>query len=234
MSTRDRRPANGGWAPGDYTCRCCRCGVSFIGAKHAVTCAECAYGDQGDRGVRELAEEIAGDKYPTARRGDPRWGVCALHWEGKLAAFFAERETEREAEVSALRRALDRRVKVVQQALVVSGQVAALRGALEEAREAIALLPEGALGRARGLSPEMDWPLRDELLDRITKALAPDAGRAEGEALRAGLKWEADETKARDAHDDRVWDVADKSKEDLYGKLCALRAARGGEGEGEG
>lgn len=41
----DNRPVRGGWAPGKYH-RCCRsCGSRFIGDKRAITCADCAYGE---------------------------------------------------------------------------------------------------------------------------------------------------------------------------------------------
>jgi hypothetical protein len=77
----------------------------------------------------------------------------------------------------------------------LQGQLASLRGALEEAREAIASLPEDALGQGRsiindrqtGEPSELVWPIRDELADRITKALAPGAGKREGAVLRAAL-----------------------------------------------
>lgn len=39
----DPRPALNGWAPGDYVCRCRDCGEWFQGAKHAWSCADCAY-----------------------------------------------------------------------------------------------------------------------------------------------------------------------------------------------
>ena len=34
--------AKGGYAPGNYTCKCFDCGAEFIGAKRAGRCAECA------------------------------------------------------------------------------------------------------------------------------------------------------------------------------------------------
>jgi hypothetical protein len=39
----DLRPKKGGWAPGHYTCRCCRCASRFTGDKRAWECADCAY-----------------------------------------------------------------------------------------------------------------------------------------------------------------------------------------------
>ena len=39
----DRRPARGGWAPGNYMALCGNCRQSFIGDKRAVMCADCAY-----------------------------------------------------------------------------------------------------------------------------------------------------------------------------------------------
>jgi len=39
----DPRPKKAGWAPGNYTCKCCVCNAAFIGDKRAVTCADCAY-----------------------------------------------------------------------------------------------------------------------------------------------------------------------------------------------
>lgn len=32
----------GGYAPGNYTCRCLDCGEQFIGDKRAITCLDCA------------------------------------------------------------------------------------------------------------------------------------------------------------------------------------------------
>ena len=46
---------------------------------------------------------------------------------------------------------------------------AVMREALEDARSAISTLPINALGTGR--SGELEWPIRDELLDKITKAL---------------------------------------------------------------
>lgn len=39
----DQRPQKGMWAPGIYICACSLCKKTFIGAKRALTCAECAY-----------------------------------------------------------------------------------------------------------------------------------------------------------------------------------------------
>ena len=39
----DERPARGGWAPGDYVCRCVSCDKMFQGCKHSWMCANCAY-----------------------------------------------------------------------------------------------------------------------------------------------------------------------------------------------
>ena len=35
-------PGTCGWAPGNYSCRCHRCGDEFIGDKQAMTCIRCA------------------------------------------------------------------------------------------------------------------------------------------------------------------------------------------------
>lgn len=39
----DKRPKKAGWAPGNYTCKCCVCSIEFIGYKRASMCADCAY-----------------------------------------------------------------------------------------------------------------------------------------------------------------------------------------------
>lgn len=39
----DPRPSRHGWAPGDYVTRCTKCDCKFIGAKRAMSCADCAY-----------------------------------------------------------------------------------------------------------------------------------------------------------------------------------------------
>lgn len=41
----DRRPARYGWAIGAYTRECFICNQSFVGAKNANMCADCAYDD---------------------------------------------------------------------------------------------------------------------------------------------------------------------------------------------
>ena len=41
MSEQEKRWPVGGYAPGDYTCKCTTCGQPFIGAKKATTCADC-------------------------------------------------------------------------------------------------------------------------------------------------------------------------------------------------
>ncbi len=33
-----------GWAPGNYTCFCHKCGEEFVGDKRAITCKHCALG----------------------------------------------------------------------------------------------------------------------------------------------------------------------------------------------
>lgn len=39
----DDRPQKGGWAPGNYLDKCTTCTEQFIGGKHAIICADCAY-----------------------------------------------------------------------------------------------------------------------------------------------------------------------------------------------
>ena len=39
----DVRPKKAGWAPGNYTCKCCVCSCDFMGDKRASSCADCAY-----------------------------------------------------------------------------------------------------------------------------------------------------------------------------------------------
>jgi len=41
MNQYDRYPV-GGYAPGNYQCKCCDCGEHFIGDKRAVQCEPCA------------------------------------------------------------------------------------------------------------------------------------------------------------------------------------------------
>lgn len=45
MANQDKRSRKGMWAPGEYCCKCHKCGSSFMGDKRAMTCAPCAYGD---------------------------------------------------------------------------------------------------------------------------------------------------------------------------------------------
>lgn len=53
---QDSRLKKGGWAPGSYQCKCHRCSVYFIGDKHAVTCADCAYNKDDDSCAKDGAE----------------------------------------------------------------------------------------------------------------------------------------------------------------------------------
>lgn len=41
---RDMREAKGAWCPGKYFGKCSNCGRVYIGAKHSLICADCAYG----------------------------------------------------------------------------------------------------------------------------------------------------------------------------------------------
>lgn len=38
----DKKYPIGGYAPGNYTCKCCICGNTFRGDKRAVQCEPCA------------------------------------------------------------------------------------------------------------------------------------------------------------------------------------------------
>lgn len=40
---QDNREPRGGWAAGWYTCKCNKCGDSYMGAKRSWHCADCAY-----------------------------------------------------------------------------------------------------------------------------------------------------------------------------------------------
>lgn len=42
---KDSRPKRGAWAPGEYLCKCGKCGEQFQGDKRAVRCADCAYSE---------------------------------------------------------------------------------------------------------------------------------------------------------------------------------------------
>ena len=53
------RPPLGGWATGDYECKCVHCEEHFIGDKRAIQCADCAY-KSIDRIT--LLEEIIADR----------------------------------------------------------------------------------------------------------------------------------------------------------------------------
>ena len=45
----DERERKEGWAPGNYTGECHKCGERFIGDKRASECADCAYVDVFER-----------------------------------------------------------------------------------------------------------------------------------------------------------------------------------------
>jgi len=45
----DTRPARGMWCPGNYFCRCYKCGSNFAGDKRSNLCADCAYAHQPGR-----------------------------------------------------------------------------------------------------------------------------------------------------------------------------------------
>lgn len=42
----DHRGPRGGWADGEYLCKCGFCACQFFGDKRAVQCADCAYGQE--------------------------------------------------------------------------------------------------------------------------------------------------------------------------------------------
>lgn len=43
LDNKDKRPARGHWAPGNYANKCCMCEQGFPGHKHAIVCADCEY-----------------------------------------------------------------------------------------------------------------------------------------------------------------------------------------------
>ena len=52
----DERPKKYGWAPGNYTCKCCECDCDFIGDKRAVMCADCAYSKKTEKEEKKKAK----------------------------------------------------------------------------------------------------------------------------------------------------------------------------------
>jgi hypothetical protein len=47
MSAKDKREVRGAWGPGEYFNSCFECDETFIGDKRALSCAPCAYRDNG-------------------------------------------------------------------------------------------------------------------------------------------------------------------------------------------
>ncbi len=57
----DKRPQQGGWAPGEYINKCLICECQFIGDKRARHCADCAYDRwERDRNMERLTANILG------------------------------------------------------------------------------------------------------------------------------------------------------------------------------
>ena len=52
----DDRPKKFGWAPGNYTCKCCECKCDFVGDKRAVMCADCAYSKEVEKTEKKKAK----------------------------------------------------------------------------------------------------------------------------------------------------------------------------------
>lgn len=80
--SQDPRPAVAGWAPGEYMCKCKTCDCGFIGAKRALTCADCAY-DQKEKAELEKAEPCPPPKCIEQGKEEPRFlylmRVAAAH-----------------------------------------------------------------------------------------------------------------------------------------------------------
>ena len=53
----DHRQPKGGWADGNYMCRCWWCGQLFTGDKRATQCANCAYMETPNDKSSESAAE---------------------------------------------------------------------------------------------------------------------------------------------------------------------------------
>lgn len=143
-----------------------------------------------------------------------------LELQSKLAEVTAERARLQEQNASLL------------------GEVAGLREALEESRQAIGSLPEDALGEGwyvitlpDGEPGQEPYPLRDELLDEINRALSgSEAGKLAGDVLRAAVK----ETDCYDARHhclgpseeiDRLWDELELARDDTMAAVRALISA---------
>jgi hypothetical protein len=54
----DSRPARGGWAPGNYMQGCAVCRDLFVGDKHAVECADCAYRPIQETAILEPKDSV--------------------------------------------------------------------------------------------------------------------------------------------------------------------------------
>lgn len=58
----DKKYPIGGYAPGNYHCKCCDCGNGFIGDKRAVQCEPCAVSAQERYTAMSPEERTAHDK----------------------------------------------------------------------------------------------------------------------------------------------------------------------------
>jgi hypothetical protein len=88
----------GGYAPGNYHCKCSHCGNTFIGDKRAFECHDCVIKALAAR-VAELEAYNAANLRIIAQTADDaaKWKSRAEAAEAKLAAKEAETEKLRDA-----------------------------------------------------------------------------------------------------------------------------------------
>lgn len=98
---RSQRDQMGGWAKGDYMCKCLDCEKEYLGDKRSWQCAKCAWQILDDDQC--AACERHSDKlYPDESVPPSGWGDCLCHDCASVA--IAERIDELESgEIARLR-----------------------------------------------------------------------------------------------------------------------------------
>jgi len=81
-----------GWAPGDYSVYCHKCGEEFVGDKRAVTCKHCALGLAAAR-IAALEAELGSAQYDKCtaefQRDEARARIAALT---EALSYYASHE----------------------------------------------------------------------------------------------------------------------------------------------
>lgn len=85
----------GGFAPGNYTCKCVRCEAAFVGDKRASNCLECAVRSANEYAARMKAEngllqsELVGAWTTMSHPKDTTYEAARARSEARFNAMIA-------------------------------------------------------------------------------------------------------------------------------------------------